>query len=123
MLLSAEGKLKTNPVCRHGEAGRQGKPSAWVGQRIENKELAGGRRMGQYDSQCSMAETKREARRQPPPCIAEDGNSQGNNLQLSTTQLLASGAYLTQLFPINFGSVPYGKLLLGTLVCFVLYVP
>ena len=38
---------------------RQGKLSAWVGQRIENKELAGGRRMGQNDSQCFMAETKR----------------------------------------------------------------
>ena len=36
----------------------QGKPPALVGQRIENKELAEGRRISQNDSQCSMAETK-----------------------------------------------------------------
>ena len=54
--------------------------------------------MGQNDSQCFMAETMRSkkatttmqcrrwdsSRRQPPTCIAEDGNPEGNNLRLGT---------------------------------------
>ena len=77
----------------------QGKLSAWVGQRIEKKELAGGRRIGQNDLQHFMAKTMRSKkappcnakdgnpeRRKTPPCSAEDRDPEGNNLQLGTME-------------------------------------
>ena len=98
---STEGKLKTNPVCRHGEAGpaRQaislGRPEDWEqGVGIKKKDgpewltvLHGwDKREARGQSPPCTAEDGKPERRQSPPCIAEDGNLEGNNLRLRTME-------------------------------------
>ena len=58
MLLSAEGKLwkQTLYASIVRQTLQEYASSAWV---CQNKELAGGKRMGQNDLECFMAETKR----------------------------------------------------------------
>ena len=76
MLLSAEGKLKTNPVCRHGEAGlaRQaislGRPEDW--------EQGVGRRKKDGPEWLTVLHGW-DKTRQPPPCTAKDGKPEEGN--------------------------------------------